>query len=440
MNNKGFSLIELLAIITILGLIMGVAVISQQKHVTKTRQAGYNTLITTARTAAQNRFIDDGLGIKCMQYDITNDLYLGGYMDKPADPASTSENCNGKVSIKTDDSGNVENYYIKVDLDCSVYDTSECKDSGGADCSSISFSECSNNGSGDTPGDNPPSVDPDDDEPGDTPGGDPDDNQCTIAKPAKPEIENPTNGNWTNKPFSLTVKTATLGSEIGYWYYSYEKDGEYIRYDESYGKSSYNTTNFVLERNQPVYIKVCNSCGDDSENCSDVVSTMIRIDKTPPLIKVLTSDSLICSRRNGVVYTIPHLQVTDSLSQVKTFTDTRNDGETEAMDIYYREKVDDDFTFVRTNHPLNNPTPRNTNTEIVGKDYIVKGKESDNVNGPGIGTSSMNKFIDLTVVRACDFADNCTEEFEYEKGRGSTSLLHNTNDRVLSCELWSKSH
>ena len=143
MNNRGFSLVELLAIITILGLIMGLAVVSQQKHVTKTREAGYKTLITTARTAAQNRYMDEGLGSNCKKYDIVNDLYLGGYMDKPADPASTSENCNGTVYIKTDSSSTMENFNIKVDLDCSVYDTSDCKDSGGDDCSEVSFSECS---------------------------------------------------------------------------------------------------------------------------------------------------------------------------------------------------------------------------------------------------------------------------------------------------------
>ena len=136
MNNRGFSLVELLAIITILGVIMGVALVSQQKHVTKTRQAAYDTLITTARTAAQNRFMDDGMGASCKKYDLVSELYQGGYMDKPADPASTSENCSGTVYIKSDTSGSsMENYKILVELDCSTNKPKDCKDSGGADCS-----------------------------------------------------------------------------------------------------------------------------------------------------------------------------------------------------------------------------------------------------------------------------------------------------------------
>ena len=59
MNNKGFSLVELLAIITVLGLIMGIAIPAYQKYVTNSRKTGYNTLINTCRTAAQNRFIDE---------------------------------------------------------------------------------------------------------------------------------------------------------------------------------------------------------------------------------------------------------------------------------------------------------------------------------------------------------------------------------------------
>jgi type IV pilus assembly protein PilA len=136
MNNRGFSLVELLAIITILGLIMGVAVVSQQKHVTKTRQAAYDTLITTARTAAQNRLIDEGIDSGyCKAYSI-EELYTGGYMDKPADPASTSENCGGHVLIRSSANSNlIENYDIDVILECSTYTKEECKDVGGESCS-----------------------------------------------------------------------------------------------------------------------------------------------------------------------------------------------------------------------------------------------------------------------------------------------------------------
>lgn len=137
MNNKGFSLIELLAIMTILGLIMGIAIPAYQHYVTDTRKEAYNTLVTTARTAAQNKFMDDGLPSGCTSYSI-EDLYTGGYMDKPSDPASTATNCGGTVYIKSGSSSStMETYSINVVLECSVEKRNECKDTGGGNCSNF---------------------------------------------------------------------------------------------------------------------------------------------------------------------------------------------------------------------------------------------------------------------------------------------------------------
>ena len=135
MNNKGFSLVELLAIITILGLIMGTAIPAYQQYVTKTRKEAYDTLITTVRTAAQNKYINDGMPTGCQAYGI-EDLYTMGYMDKPSDPASTSDNCQGTAVIfeDTGDDQLIENYNITVVLNCSTYKTKECLDSSGKPC------------------------------------------------------------------------------------------------------------------------------------------------------------------------------------------------------------------------------------------------------------------------------------------------------------------
>lgn len=106
-----------------------------------------------------------------------------------------------------------------------------------------------------------------------------------YRKPNKPTITNPTNG-WVNYNFSLTVKTTTEESQLGYWYYSYD-NANFTRYDSSYGKQSYVTTSFSAERNQAVYVRVCNkgaSGPTDNVNCSDSASTTIKIDKTKPII------------------------------------------------------------------------------------------------------------------------------------------------------------
>ena len=111
-----------------------------------------------------------------------------------------------------------------------------------------------------------------------------------ASKPNKPTINNPSGGNWVNYDFSLTVSTTSPASMLGYWYYSYDAKN-WTRYDKSgynsYGKQTFVTSPYSAERNQATYIRVCNkeaSGPNDTTNCSDYASTMIRIDKTPPAL------------------------------------------------------------------------------------------------------------------------------------------------------------
>ena len=96
------------------------------------------------------------------------------------------------------------------------------------------------------------------------------------SRPNKPTIYNPTNENWVNYNFALTVKTTTASSDIGYWQYSYD-NSSWTTYSNS-ATNSFVTTDFSQERNQLAYIRVCNKAG----LCSEPASTYIRIDKTPP--------------------------------------------------------------------------------------------------------------------------------------------------------------
>ena len=97
-----------------------------------------------------------------------------------------------------------------------------------------------------------------------------------VTGPDKPSITNPTNGNWVNYDFALTVSSSDRRSGLGDWYYSYDNNN-WTKYNNSTGKSPFTTTNFTKERNQEVYIRACDKLG----NCSPS-STYIRIDKTKP--------------------------------------------------------------------------------------------------------------------------------------------------------------
>ena len=100
-----------------------------------------------------------------------------------------------------------------------------------------------------------------------------------AEKPNKPTINNPTGGNWVNYNFALTVSTTTTADVIGSWQYSYNNKN-WTTYANSAKKSTFTTTQFTKERNQPVYIRVCNI----ANVCSESASTNIRIDKTKPTL------------------------------------------------------------------------------------------------------------------------------------------------------------
>lgn len=278
MNNKGFSLVELLAIITILGLIMAIAIPAYQHYVTKSRTTGYTTLINTSKSAAQNRYIDEELPPGCQKYSIEDDLYKQGYMDKPSDPAATANNCTGFVYIKEDTSSNtMENYKTLVSLKCSTYSKDECIDSGGAPCtfSASEKSECgyvapSGGGTPDDPTpddpddpDDPPSPPPTPDPPTPTPDGKP---TCTIT----PNIS-PNANNWFKTNVTLTLNISSNTTNYGL----------------AVSKNSTNKTKSVVVSNEGTttyYGYVSNSGG--SNECSYTVN----LDKTPPTVTISTKN------------------------------------------------------------------------------------------------------------------------------------------------------
>ncbi len=120
MNNKGFSMIELLGVIVIIGILFAVALPAVTKYIGKTRNRAYDNIYESAYSAAQGKYMND-LQTGNTEYDI-RDLYNQGYMDEPIDPSNKGF-CDGKVFITEDDSTEVSEYTFKVKLDC----TNECR-------------------------------------------------------------------------------------------------------------------------------------------------------------------------------------------------------------------------------------------------------------------------------------------------------------------------
>ncbi|MBR7041997.1 MAG: InlB B-repeat-containing protein, partial [Bacilli bacterium] len=97
-----------------------------------------------------------------------------------------------------------------------------------------------------------------------------------ISPPSAPVIDNPTNGDWVNYDFSLTLHSTDNVSGIAYYQYKYEST-DWKTYANS-AVEDFVTTPFSLPRNELVYVRACNNAG----KCSSSSSTMIRIDKIMP--------------------------------------------------------------------------------------------------------------------------------------------------------------
>lgn len=127
-------------------------------------------------------------------------------------------------------------------------------------------------------------------------------------------ISNPKNNVWSKTNFVLTLTTNEDGSGVQAWYYTYNANASSVGYDANtnwitYGssnKKNFTTTDFSAERNQYVYIRVCDIAG----NCSSD-KTKIMIDKTPP-----------CYTGYSVTYGCPPLPGTGSTyGNVVSFSD-----------------------------------------------------------------------------------------------------------------------
>ncbi len=97
LNKKGFSLVELLAAIVILGIMITLAIIAYSRYRQHAKQQGYDTLAKTASEAAAQYVMDNP-----EDRDITfKMLYEGGYMSSLSDPGIKNKQCKGDIVLRT---------------------------------------------------------------------------------------------------------------------------------------------------------------------------------------------------------------------------------------------------------------------------------------------------------------------------------------------------
>ena len=119
LNNKGFTLIEILATVAIMTILVGVATIEVTSYIEKTQRDAYEMMQKTVFDAAasyhQKNPSVSGVAILT--------LLTEGYLETLQDPSDKNGVCSGNVAItKPSGSGSMlDSYTYQVDLICKKY-------------------------------------------------------------------------------------------------------------------------------------------------------------------------------------------------------------------------------------------------------------------------------------------------------------------------------
>ena len=134
MNKKGFTMIELMATITLLGIMSTLAVVSVSKYLNKSKKAVYRDYEDTLKNATTNYFLDhtgllpeinDVRGTKVLATTLVNE----GYLENMKDPKNNSLYCNNSsyvIVTRKDNVGFNMDLEYRVCLVCSKYKSSSC--------------------------------------------------------------------------------------------------------------------------------------------------------------------------------------------------------------------------------------------------------------------------------------------------------------------------
>lgn len=115
-NNKGFSLIEILGVVVILGILSLIGVAAYSKYLESSRQQAYDTMAKSAASAA-NQYVMDHPETTTVTFD---ELVEGDYLEYPVDPRVKDKACYGKVVIVPQEAINSK------EIDSEKYDVTVC--------------------------------------------------------------------------------------------------------------------------------------------------------------------------------------------------------------------------------------------------------------------------------------------------------------------------
>ncbi len=114
-NQKGFTLIEILAAITILGILSIITLLAYTKYIDISRDKAYKMLIQSTISAMDNYMMDH----PTTEVITMEELYAGEYLERPSDPQNNAKTCNGKVRVqKIENENGIDQYDYKISMCC----------------------------------------------------------------------------------------------------------------------------------------------------------------------------------------------------------------------------------------------------------------------------------------------------------------------------------
>lgn len=134
MNNKGLTLIELLAVIVIIGVLSGIAINAITKSITSGHKKGYKNLEQNLRTAAKDYYtVHTDILVPGGDFHMIDaaELHDAGFLDNLNDPIDKkicdydNSYVRTRASYKDDNSYNLTYEYV-VCLRCSNYESPTC--------------------------------------------------------------------------------------------------------------------------------------------------------------------------------------------------------------------------------------------------------------------------------------------------------------------------
>lgn len=126
MNRKGFTLVEMLAVIAIMGILSGIAIMGVSKYLSDSKDKAYKSIIKSAYSASTNYILDNNISISSGDSEnISFDTLIEkGYMETPVDPNNRDTSCTGNVKVENNssDDSDIDSYKYEVNLNCSGSD------------------------------------------------------------------------------------------------------------------------------------------------------------------------------------------------------------------------------------------------------------------------------------------------------------------------------